>query len=108
MKAVTVLNVTDIDNDPVSITITGITHDELVKGDGSGNTSPDGSGMGTDTAWVRAERSGKGNGREYKISFTASDGKSGECSGSVIVCVPHNQGDTACIDDGQMHDSTIP
>lgn len=107
MKDINVLNVIDPDNDPVSVTIAGITQDEPVNEQGSGNTSPDGSGIGADTAWVRAERTGIGNGRVYNISFTASDGKGGQCFGSVHVCVPHDQGDTTCIDDGQIYDSTL-
>ena len=102
------MNVTDPDSDPVSITVTEISQDEPVKGQGSGNTSPDGSGVGSDTAWIRAERAGGGNGRVYNISFNASDGKGGQCSGSVQVCVPHDQGNSSCIDDGQIYDSTIP
>lgn len=110
MQNVKVLNVTDPNGDPVSITITGITQDEPVKGSGSGNESPDGSGIGTDTASVRAERTGQENGRVYKISFTASDGKEGgQSSGSVMVCVPHDQGaNIACSDDGQNYNSTTP
>jgi hypothetical protein len=42
--------------------------------------------------YVRSERSGNGNGRVYRIAYTASDGKGGNCSGSVTVGVPHDQG----------------
>lgn len=108
MEPISILNVSDPDNDPLSITVTGISQDEPVKGIGSTNTSPDGSGIGTDTSSVRAERTGGGNGRVYQISFTANDSKeSGTCSGSVRVCVPHN-GDGSCIDDGQIYNSTLP
>jgi hypothetical protein len=54
---------------------------------------------------VRAERSGLGNGRVYKIAFTASDGKGGTCAGSVTVGVPHDVKDLP-VDDGQAYDST--
>lgn len=108
MKAVQVLNVFDPDGDPVFITITGITQDEPVAGSGKGDKSPDGEGIGTDTAWVRAEREGKGDSRVYRISFIAYDDKGAECSGSVLVCIPHDQGiNTICIDDGQIYDSTV-
>ena len=60
----------DADGDPVTITITGITQDEPTNGLGDGDTSPDGKGIGTSTASVRAERSGKANGRVYIIYFT--------------------------------------
>jgi hypothetical protein len=102
-----ILGVVDPDGDPVTITITGITQDEPVTSQGSGNTVPDGDGIGTSVARVRAERSGLGNGRVYKISFDADDGKGGVCSGSVNVCVPHDAGNGhECADDGQLYDST--
>jgi len=102
-----ILGVVDPDGDPVTITITGITQDEPVIGQGSGNTVPDGDGIGTSMARVRAECSGLGNGRVYKISFDADDGKGGVCSGSVNVCVPHDAGKGhECADDGQLYDST--
>ena len=103
-----ILDVNDPDGDPVSITITGITQDEPVAGPGSGRTSPDGMGVGTSVAHVRAERSGQsGNGRVYEISFEADDGTGNTCNGSVKVCVPHDQGQGhECVDDGQLYDST--
>jgi len=104
---VAVLGVTDPENDPVSISITGITQDEPVNGLGDGDTSPDGFGIGTSQATLRAERSGTGNGRVYAISFTASDGIGGTCSGKVKVGVPHDQGKNSTpVDDGQIYDST--
>ena len=109
--AVNILGVTDPDGDPVYITITGITSDEPTASDegaGGAKHAPDAAGVGTDTAGLRAECSGGGNDRVYEISFTASDGIGGECEGSVIVCVPHDQGgkDCECIDDGQIYDAT--
>jgi len=113
--AVNILGVTDPDGDPVNITITGITSDEPTASDegaGGAKHAPDAAGVGTDTADLRAERSGGGNGggngRVYEISFTASDDMGGECGGSVIVCVPHDQSgeDCECIDDGQIYDAT--
>ena len=68
--------------------------------------------IGTDTAWVRAERAGTprlpGDGRVYHIGFTATDAEGGTCSGTVPVCVPHDQRPGAtCVDQGPLHDSTI-
>lgn len=104
---VAVLGVTDPENDPVSISITGITQDEQVNGLGDGDTSPDGFGIGSSQAILRAERSGTGNGRVYAVSFTASDGIGGTCSGKVNVGVPHDQGNNSTpVDDGQNYDST--
>jgi hypothetical protein len=106
-----ILGVSDLDGDPVTITVDGITQDEPVDDAGKrdGKTSPDGMGVGTNIASVKAERQGKGNGRVYEISFTAMDEQGAECSGVVQVCVPHDQRPGhVCIDDGQNHDSTEP
>ncbi|MSS72348.1 MAG: DUF5011 domain-containing protein, partial [Candidatus Latescibacteria bacterium] len=97
MVDVSILNVTDPDGDPVTITITKITQDEPLNTVGDGNTEPDGAILGPNHAQVRAERTGTkkvpGNGRCYHISFTASDGlpQGGTCEGVVEVCVPHDQ-----------------
>jgi len=106
---VSVLGVTGPDRDPVPVTITGITQDEALNGVGEGNTCPDASGFGTATASLRAEREGGGDGRVYHISFTADDGRGGRCTGTVTVCVPHDQGEgRVCGDQGPVVDSTGP
>jgi len=46
---------------------------------------------------LRAERSGTGDGRVYRISFTASDGKD-NCSGTVFVGVPHDHSGAGAVD----------
>lgn len=84
--------VTDTDGNPLTLTITGITQDEPVDDKADGNTSPDAT-IGSGGAFqVRAERSGQGDGRVYRIAFTASDGRGGQCSGVATVGVPHDQG----------------
>jgi hypothetical protein len=110
MVDITIVGVTDPDGDPITITITRITQDEPLNTVGDGNFEPDGAGVGTSVAQVRAERTGTprvpGNGRVYRIEFSASDGRGGECTGSVAVCVPHDQGNrSVCIDDGQRYNS---
>jgi len=90
---VTVVGVTDPDGDPVTTTILSVFQDEPTQSQGDGNTCPDARGIGTSTAQVRAERSGSGDGRVYHIRFEAADGRGGSCSGTVTVCVPHDQGD---------------
>lgn len=103
---VEVLGVRAPGGDPIVITITGITQDEPVVGQGSGNTCPDGNGIGTSIATVRAESSGQGNGRVYEISFETHDSSGGVCNGTVQVCVPHDKGKgDGCVDDGQIYDS---
>ncbi len=99
-------SVTDPDGDTVTIRIDRIVQDEPTNGLGDGDTCPDGFGIGTSTASLRAERSGHGNGRVYTVFFTASDGRGGNTSGSVNVAVRHDDGHDA-IDDGLNVDSTV-
>ena len=92
MVPITIMGVTDPNGLSFSIVITGIHQDEAVDATGSGNTAPDGSGVGTDTAYVRAERAGPGTGRLYFISFTATNSIGLQCSYTVQATVPHDQG----------------
>lgn len=108
---ISVFGVTDPDGDSVTITIDSIFQDEPVDTFGDGKFTPDGIGVGTDTAEVRAERAGTkkvpGNGRVYHINFTADDGKGGSCSGEVLVGVPHDKGKRSVpVDEGALYDST--
>jgi hypothetical protein len=104
---ISVTGVSDPDNDPVVITITSIFQDEPTNGTGDGDTSPDGLGLGTNTAQLRAERGGRGNGRVYHIGFSANDGRGGVCQGEIRVGVPQNQGNgKSPTDDGALYDST--
>jgi len=107
MKNISIGNVTDPDGDNVTITIDSIFQDEPTNGLGDGDQSPDGAGVGTDTAQVRAERSGTGDGRVYHISFTADDGNGGTCTGEVLVSVPHDQNGNPAVDQGALFDSTV-
>lgn len=113
---VDVLGVTDPDGDPVAITIDGITQDEPVRseGRGSGKTCPDAVMVDADgdgnpeTAGMRCERDGTGNGRVYRVHFTATDVQGFSCEGSVDFCVPHDRGQgDSCLDDGQAYDSLV-
>jgi hypothetical protein len=91
LRTVTVI-VTDPDGDVVTTTIDAVTQDEPVNGLGDGDTSPDAvAGPASNQVMLRAERSGLGDGRVYRISFTATDGFL-SCTGTVTVGVPHDQG----------------
>jgi CSLREA domain-containing protein len=106
MIPITIIGVTDPNGDPVKITITSIYQDEPV---GTGPASPDGKGVGSSIAYVRAERDGTGDGRVYHIYFTADDGMGGISKGEVRVGVSDNQGlGVLPIDGGPLYDSTVP
>lgn len=110
--SVSVLGVTDPDGDPVTITVDAIRQDEPVDTQGDGSFTPDGRGVGTSTAELRAERTGTravpGDGRVYHVAFSAADGRGGSCSGRVLVGVPHDQGQRSVpVDGGPLFDSTV-
>jgi hypothetical protein len=98
------------DNAPsnsISMSINSIAQDEPTSGLGSGDTAPDAKINPDGTFFLRAERSGAGDGRVYHIAFTASDGYGGSCTGVATVCVPHDKGQgSTCVDQGSLYDST--
>lgn len=108
MVNITISGVTDPNHVTPTLTITGIQQDEPVNSLGDGNTAPDGSGVGTSTAQIRSESSGIAQGgRLYFIAFTASDSVGQQCTGTVTVGVPHDQGQHKLpTDNGQRYDST--
>jgi hypothetical protein len=109
LVTVTVGGVTDPDGDAVTITITGVTQDEALNGLGSGDTSPDAAtGAQSNQVQLRAERAGTGDGRVYRIAFSASDGKDGTCTGTVKVSVPRDQSGSSAIDSGKTVNSFGP
>jgi hypothetical protein len=68
------------------------------KGKGDDKDSPDAKDIGAGTLQLRAERSGKGDGRVYLIVVTATD-KSGNTSfSSCTVVVPHSESKKAIAD----------
>jgi alpha-tubulin suppressor-like RCC1 family protein len=110
LVAVTLGGATDPDGDAVAITVTGVTQDEPTNGLGDGDTAPDarlGTGPAANTVELRAERSGTGDGRVYRVAFAAADPSGARCTGTVIVEVPHNQ-QAKAVDSGATFDSTKP
>jgi hypothetical protein len=103
MVAVGITGVSDPDNN-ATITITGVTQDEPTNGLGDGDTPIDAVINADGTVLLRAERSGSGNGRVYRVSFTASD-LEGSSSGVIRVTVPHTVNRPA-IDSFYTFDST--
>src|SRR5215813_2536582 len=88
--------VSDPDGDPITITPTDVSQDEP-GAPGDATLAP---------LTVRADRDGASDGRVYTITFMASDGRGGTCTGAVKVCVPHDQGfDVPCVDQGPRYRS---
>lgn len=81
--------------DPKPALVVTVTSNEPVNGLGDGDTAPDWSveqdGAGLVDVWVRAERSGLGEGRVYSLSAVATDGSGNGTSSAGTVRVPHNQ-----------------
>jgi uncharacterized repeat protein (TIGR01451 family) len=102
LHLVTVTGATDPDGNPLTTTITHVTQDESLNGLGDGDTSPDAfPGPESDQAYIRAERSGLGDGRVYGLHVTVTDGLGGECTGIATVSVPHDQSGAPAVDSGQ-------
>lgn len=96
MVPVALGGVTDPDGDPVSIAVTAVFQDEPLAKKGQ----PDATGLGTAEPRVRASRAGSGDGRVYHLTFTATDPRGASCTGTVTVCVPHDQGNRSTCGDG--------
>ncbi len=104
-----VAGISDPDGDPINMTVTQITQDEPLLGQGSGDKCPDGMGIGGATAIVRAERNGTGDGRVYHVHFEATDGRGGSCIGMATACVPHDMGKgSTCTDQHTDVNATGP
>jgi len=99
---VSLAGATDPDGDQVTLTITGVTQDEARTG------SPDATlGPAANQVSLRAVRDGAGDGRVYRIAFTASDGKGGTCTGKATVGVPHDHGSVAVDSAPPSYDSLV-
>lgn len=82
-----------------SITITGVTQDEPVNGDDDGDTAPDAvAGEAADEVELRAERGGAGDGRVYRIAFSAVNDDGTACAGTASVSVPLNREGAVAVD----------
>ncbi len=93
LRLVALAGATDPDRDAVTLTITTVMQDEPLNGLGDGDISPDARATTqSNKVLLRAERSGQGDGRVYRVSFTGSDAKGGNCSGVVTVGIPKNLG----------------
>jgi len=87
--------------------VVGVYQDEPVDDRADGRSRPD-AVIDRDSVLLRAERSGRGDGRTYHVEVLA--GRAGcEMSTSLTVCVPHDQRrsrrDGSCGDQGPLFDS---
>jgi hypothetical protein len=106
MTQVSIVGLTDPQNQTLTITYPTVKQDEPINGLGDGDTSPDAAVSGNDIL-LRAERSGTGNGRVYVVQFMATNADGAQCSGTVKVTVPHNKKDPA-IEGPQLYNSFLP
>ena len=86
------------DNSGLPITLSAsISSNEPINGTGDGDHSPDWTEPVIDqengiiTFQLRAERSGKGDGRVYTITITASDTSNNSTTANVAITVPHDK-----------------
>jgi hypothetical protein len=100
--------VVDPDGDNVAIEVTSIHQDEPLDEGNRAVACPDGGGTTSPTAWLRAERRKKGDGRTYMVKFIARDGRGKSCDGEVRVCVPRGKKkpNGQCGDQGALVDAT--
>jgi Tol biopolymer transport system component len=103
---ITLDGATDPDGDPVTLTVDGVTQDEPVVSR-TDNTSPDAVDQGDGQLRVRAERNPHGDGRVYRIAFTASDGRGGSCSGTTTVSAPRKKRKAAVDSAPPSYDSLV-
>jgi hypothetical protein len=107
LVAITLSGASDPDGDVLTLSATAIWQDEPLNTVGDGNTSFDAT---LDPVQVRAERTGNkkvpGDGRVYYIDFTATDPSGASCTGTVLVCVPHDQSGGQCVPGGRLFPST--
>lgn len=90
------VSVTDAGSGPAGFTLVSVTSNEPDNGLGDGDTANDiqGWAIGTpDTSGqVRAERSGRGSGRVYTLTYAGMDQAGNSASCSTTISVPHDKG----------------
>ena len=84
--------------------ITSVTSNEGDDSSTCKNTSPDWIIKDDHKVLLRAERSGRGSGRDYTITVEASDDSGNVTSGEVHVLVPHDKGNKKWHEDGDDDD----
>ena len=82
--------VRDACDQDLTVTFHSASSDEPVNDNGDGNTEPD-IILECDRVQLRAERQGGGNGRTYRLGWTAIDASGNPAAGDCVVRVPHDQ-----------------
>lgn len=109
LRLVTVTGASDPEGDDLVTTMTGVTQDEPVNGLGDGDVSPDAVlGPLSNQVRLRAERSGTGDGRVYRISVTVTDELGLTCAATLRVGVPHDQSHAPVDSAPPSFDSLLP
>jgi hypothetical protein len=94
------------DQDPqVTIEVTSDEPTATAPGAGGSQYAPDAEITDDTSILLRAERSGEGDGRVYRIAVTATDASGNTSSDTVSVKVNHDK-KTEAIDSGQNYDAT--
>jgi len=104
LAPVTITGVVDSDGAPASIHVTRVTQDEPMRRDGADRPCTDAAVVGGQL-YLRRERVDGGNGRVYRVFFTAVTRDGGAAEGSAAVAVPREEGVRRASDDGQVYNS---
>jgi Calx-beta domain len=94
-RLLTLGGASDPDGDALSYEILGVTQDEPVFRGPDANRAEQ-----SNELWLRAERSGRGNGRVYRIEYAAWDDHGNSCGGTAQVSVPHDRAHPFATDSG--------
>jgi hypothetical protein len=87
----TVVTVHDAVDPSPTLTLVSATSNEPDNGKGDGNTINDVEILNDTNFTLRAERSGKGQGRTYTITYSATDASGNSAEASINITVPHNK-----------------
>jgi hypothetical protein len=87
----TTVTVHDVVDPSPTVTLVSVTSNEPENGKGDGNTTNDIEIVNDTTFRLSAERSGRGDGRIYTITYRATDASGNSAEASVTITVPHNQ-----------------
>jgi spore coat protein A len=109
MVPVKITGVSDSAGAPASVHVTRVTQDEPISHANAMNHDGDGACFDANVVdgqlYLRRERQDGGNGRVYRVSFTAVTRDGGTADGTVLVGVPGKTGVRLVVNDGQAYNS---